>query len=477
MLGTVRANLIEAMDKLTAVILAAGESKRMRSSRPKALHLLGGRKLIDYPVRSARALGARVVLVVGREADAVRAAVGEAADLAYAEQKERLGTGHALLQARGACGDGSGTILVLPGDQPLMSETMLRALVERHRKAGAAATLLTAVLDDATGYGRVIREGGRPVAIVEDRDATPAQRAIREIGTSVYCFDERRLWGALDRVTPQNEQGEYYLTDVIALLARDGAVIEALAAPDPEECLGINDRKQLAQVAATLRRRTLGRLMAEGVTVLDPATTYVDDTVEIGADTVLYPGAMLEGATIIGAECVVGAGCQVSGSRLGDRVNLKPYCVLSDAVVEAEAQIGPFCHLRPKAHVGAAARIGNFVEVKKSRIGRGTKASHLAYIGDATVGDGVNIGAGVIIVNYDGADKHETTIGDRAFVGSNSSVVAPITIGDDAFVAAGSVITKNVPPGALAVERSQQVMKEGWVAGRRARRGGKKKEH
>ena len=465
------------MGTLTAVILAAGESKRMRSRRPKALHLLGGRKLIDYPVRVARALGARVVLVVGREADAVRAAVGEAPDLAYAEQKERLGTGHALLQARGPCGDGAGTILVLPGDQPLMSEPMLRALVECHQKAGAAATLLTAVLDDATGYGRVIREGGRPVAIVEHRDATPPQRAIREIGTSTYCFDARRLWSALDRVTPQNEQGEYYLTDVIALLARDGAIIEGLAAPDPEECLGINDRKQLAQVAATLRRRTLERLMAEGVTVLDPSATYVDDTVEIGPDTVLYPGAILEGATTIGAECVVGAGCHVSGSRLGDRVTLKPYCVLSDAIVEAEAQIGPFCHLRPKAHVGAAARIGNFVEVKKSRIGRGTKASHLAYIGDATVGDGVNIGAGVIIVNYDGTAKHETKIGDRAFVGSNSSVVAPITIGDDAFIAAGSVVTKNVPAGALAVERSQQVMKEGWVAGRRARRGAPKKEH
>jgi bifunctional UDP-N-acetylglucosamine pyrophosphorylase/glucosamine-1-phosphate N-acetyltransferase len=333
------------------------------------------------------------------------------------------------------------------------------------------------VLDDATGYGRVIRESGRPVAIVEHADATPAQRATHEIGTSVYCFDARRLWSALDRVTPQNKQGEYYLTDVIALLAKDGAIIEALAAPDPEECFGINDRKQLAHVAAALRRRTLDRLMAEGVTVLDPAVTYVDDTVEIGPDTVVYPGAVLEGATVIGADCVVGAGCHVSGSRLGDRVTLKPYCVLTDSVVEADAQLGPFCHLRPKSHVGTAARVGNFVELKKSRLGRGSKASHLAYIGDATVGDGVNIGAGVIIVNYDGVDKHETKIGDGAFVGSNSSVVAPITIGDDAFVAAGSVVTKNVPPGALTVERSPQVVKEGWVARRRARRGPPKKEH
>src|SRR5262244_2952231 len=446
------------MRDLTAVILAAGESKRMRSRRPKALHLLGGRRLIDYPVRVARALGARVVLVVGRDAEAVREAVGEAPDLTYVEQKERLGTGHAVLQARGVCGDGGGTILVLPGDQPLMSETMLRGLVERHQEARAAATLLTAVLDDATGYGRVIRTGGRPVAIVEHRDATPEQRAIREIGTSTYCFEARRLWSALDRVTPQNQQGEYYLTDVIALLAKDGAVTEAVAAPDPDECLGINDRSQLAQVAKALRRRTLERHMAEGVTVLDPDATYVDDTVEIGSDTVLYPGVILEGSTHIGAECSVETGCHLKGTRVGDRVHLKPYCVITDSVVETEAELGPFCHLRPRSHVGAKARVGNFVEVKKSRIGRGSKASHLAYIGDVTVGDGVNIGAGVIFVNYDGTDKHETKVGDGAFV------------------AAGSVITKDVPPGALAVERSPQVMKEGWVTRRRARRA-PKKEH
>jgi bifunctional UDP-N-acetylglucosamine pyrophosphorylase/glucosamine-1-phosphate N-acetyltransferase len=464
------------MKTLTAVILAAGESKRMRSARPKALHLLGGRRLIDYPVRVARTLGARIVLVVGRGADDVRAALGESPDLAYVEQKERLGTAHALLQARGACGDSAGAVLVLPGDQPLMSEALLRALVDHHRSTAAAATLLTAWVDEPAGYGRVIREGGRPAAIVEHRDATAAQRAIREIGTSTYCFDARSLWPALERVTPQNEQGEHYLTDVVSILAASGAPVEALAAPHPEECMGINDRRQLAEVAAVLRRRTLERLMVEGVTILDPAATYVDDTVAVGADTVIYPGAVLEGATAIGAECVVGTGCHVTGSRIGDRVTLRPYCVLSDAIVEAEAQIGPFCHLRPKSHIGVAARIGNFVEVKKSKIGRGTKASHLAYIGDATVGDHVNIGAGVIIVNYDGVDKHETKIGAGAFIGSNSSVVAPITIGADAFVAAGSVVTKNVPPGALAVERSQQVMKEGWVAGRRARRGSAKKE-
>jgi bifunctional UDP-N-acetylglucosamine pyrophosphorylase/glucosamine-1-phosphate N-acetyltransferase len=452
------------MNTLTAVILAAGESTRMRSSRPKALHLLGGRRMIDYPVRLARALGAHVVLVVGRGADHVRAAVGEAPDLTYVEQKERLGTGHALLQARGACGDGAGTVLVLPGDQPLMSEAMLRALVDHHCASGAAATLLTAEVADPTGYGRVVREGGRPVAIVEHRDASAAQRAIREIGTSTYCFDARRLWSALDRLTPQNEQGEHYLTDVVALLAKDGASVEAVAAPDPDECMGINDRKQLAEVAAALRLRTLGRLMIEGVTVLDPTATYVDDTVEIGPDTVVYPGAIIEGATVVGAQCVVGPGCHVSGSRIGDRVTLRPYCVLSDSVVEADAQLGPFCHLRPQSHVGAGAKVGNFVELKKARIGRGAKVPHLSYIGDASVGDGANIGAGTITCNYDGVAKHETMIGAGAFVGTNSSLVAPVTIGEGAYVGAGSVITKDVPPGALAVARARQETRDGWAA-------------
>jgi len=459
-----RATFEANMKTLTAVILAAGESKRMRSSRPKALHLLGGRRLIDYPVRVARALGARVVLVVGRGADEVRAAVGEASDLAYVEQKERLGTGHALLQARGTCGEGAGAVLVLPGDQPFMSEATLRALVEQHRATGAAATLLTAEVGDPTGYGRVIREGGRPVAIVEHRDATAAQRAIREIATSTYCFDAKRLWPALDRLTPQNEQGEYYLTDVVALLSKDGAPVEALAAPHPEECLGINDRKQLAEMAARLRRRTLERLMAEGVTILDPAATYVDDTVEVGPDTIIYPGAVLEGATVVGAECVVGAGCQVSGSRVGDHVTLRPYCVLSDSVVEHGAQLGPFCHLRPRSHVGADAKVGNFVELKKARIGRGAKVPHLSYVGDASVGEGANIGAGAITCNYDGVAKHETVVGAGAFVGTNSSLVAPVTIGEGAYVGAGSVITKDVPPGALAVARARQETRAGWVA-------------
>jgi bifunctional UDP-N-acetylglucosamine pyrophosphorylase/glucosamine-1-phosphate N-acetyltransferase len=452
------------MDDLTAIILAAGESTRMRSRHPKLLHPLCGRPLIDYPVAVTRALRARVIVVVGRGADAVRAAVGRAGEATFVEQRERRGTGHAVMQARAAAGQGSDAVLVMPGDMPLLSETTLRRLVDRHRESGAAATLLTAELADPTGYGRVVRENGRPVAIVEHRDATPAQRAIREVGTSTYCFDARRLWAALDRLTPQNEQGEYYLTDVIGILRRDGQTLDAVTVDDPVEGFGVNDRKQLAELAAVMRGRILDRLMRDGVTVLDPSRTYVDDTVQIGQDTVIHPGAVLEGRTVIGAECVISAGCHVSQSRIGDRVLLRPYCVVNEAIVEEDASLGPFCHLRPASHVGAHAKIGNFVELKKSRIGRGAKVPHLSYVGDATLGPDVNFGAGAITCNYDGVNKNETIVGEGAFIGTNSSLVAPITIGDGAYVGAGSVITKDVPAGALAVTRAQQATREGWVA-------------
>jgi bifunctional UDP-N-acetylglucosamine pyrophosphorylase/glucosamine-1-phosphate N-acetyltransferase len=452
---------------LTVVILAAGEGKRMRSRRPKALHLLGGRPLIAYPVNLARRLGGRLVVVVGRAGEEIRRAVGPAADIHFVEQKEPLGTGHALREARSGCGNGAGTLLVLPGDSPLLSEATLRRLVEAHRAGHAAATLLTAVVDDPTGYGRILRDAGRVTAVVEDRDASPEQRQIREIGTSVYCFDAPRLWPALDRVCADNAQAEYYLTDVIAIFGRRGEPIEAVVTEDPVEGLGINDRKQLAQVASLLRARTLDRLMAEGVTVPDPATTYVDDTVVVGPDSVIYPGVVLEGATVVGAECEIGLGCHVSDSRLGDRVTLKPYCVLTQATVDDEATLGPFCHLRPLSRVGARAKVGNFVELKKARIGRGSKVPHLSYVGDATVGEGVNIGAGTITCNYDGVDKHETRIGKGAFIGTNTSLVAPITIGEGAYVGAGSTITRDVPPGALAVARAKQANKEGWAGRRR----------
>jgi bifunctional UDP-N-acetylglucosamine pyrophosphorylase / glucosamine-1-phosphate N-acetyltransferase len=457
------------MDQVTAVILAAGEGKRMRSRQPKVLHPLCGRPLIAFPLRTARTLADRIVLVVGPNAEEVVAVAG--ADVRSVVQKERLGSGHAVQQARAECGEG--TILVLPGDMPLLSVETIGRLVEHHRKSRAAATVLTAVVPAPHGYGRVIRQRGRVKKIVEQRDATAAEQKVAEINTSVYCFTAARLWPALDKVRPNNDQGEYYLTDVIGILARAGAKVEAVVAADHAEASGVNDRKQLAAVAAVQRRLILDRLMESGVTILDPASTYIEDTVTIGPDTTIYPHVTIEGQSTIGSECVVGAGCQVNASRLADRVTLLPYCVIRESAIEEAATLGPFCHLRPLAHVGAKAKIGNFVELKKSTIGRGSKVPHLSYVGDASVGEGVNVGAGTITCNYDGVHKHETKIGDRAFIGTNSSLVAPITVGEGAYVGAGSTITKDVPPGALAVGRAQQIVKEGWAA----RKAKKREEH
>jgi len=457
--------------ELTAVILAAGEAKRMRSRQPKVLHPLCGRPLIAYALRTARAVAERTVVVIGPNAAAVRAAAD--AGVTFVEQRERLGTGHALEQARAACGDGP--VVVVAGDMPLLSSETLERLVSHHRTTSAAATVLTAVVDRPQGYGRILRQGGRVKRIVEDRDATDDQKKITEINTSVYCFEARRLWKALAEVRPDNEQGEYYLTDVIGILAKAGGRIEAVVAGDPAEALGINDRKQLAAVAAILRRRILDRLMTDGVTIVDPASTYIDDTVTIGPDTTIHPQVVLEGATAIGTECAIASGCHLTSSRLGDRVILKPYCVLTESVVDDGAVLGPFCHLRPKSHVGAGAEIGNFIELKKARVGRRTKAHHVGYLGDAIIGDHVNIGAGTIFVNYDGVAKHQTTVVDGAFVGSNSSLVAPLTIGEGAYIAAGSVITKDVPADALVLERSPQVVKEGWAARRREKQAARQK--
>jgi bifunctional UDP-N-acetylglucosamine pyrophosphorylase/glucosamine-1-phosphate N-acetyltransferase len=462
------------MHGLTTVILAAGEGKRMRSRQPKVLHELCGRPLIAYPLRLARALTDRIVLVTGPDSETVCAAAGEG--VSVVEQRERLGTGHAVLQARAQCESAEGAVLVLPGDVPLLSVETLERLVSHHSSTGAAATILTAIVERPHGYGRVLRQGGRVKRIVEDRDATDDEKRVSEINTSVYCFDGRRLWRALEQVKPDNDQGEYYLTDVIGVLARAGGRIEAISVDDAEEALGVNDRKQLAALASIQRRRIVDRHMLAGVTIHDPATTYIDDTVVIGPDTVIYPNVIIDVASEIGSDCVIGAGSHIRATKLGDRVQLKPYCVLTESVVDDDAVMGPFCHLRPKSHVGPGCEIGNFIELKKAKVGRKSKAHHVGYLGDVTIGEGVNIGAGTIFVNYDGAAKHHTSVGDGAFVGSNTSIVAPLTIGAGAYVAAGSVITKDVPPDALAVERAPVVVKEQWAARRRARRAAEKKK-
>ena len=462
----------DIVHRLTVVILAAGEGKRMRSRQPKVLHPLCGRLLIAYPLRAAHALADRFVVVAPPDTPAIRQHLPQ--EIRIVEQRERLGTGHAVLQAKDECGDG--TILVLPGDMPLISAETLERLVRHHHETHAAATMLTAVVERPQGYGRVLRQGGRVKRVVEDRDATDDEKKVAEINTSVYCFEAARLWTTLAEVKPDNDQGEYYLTDVIGILNRRGARVEGVPVVDPREALGVNDRKQLAVAAAVQRQRTLDRLMESGVTILDPATTYIEDTVTIGADSVIYPNVVIEGTSAIGSESVIGAGCHLTRATLGDRVTLKPYCIITESVVDEDAILGPFCHLRPLAHVGAGAHIGNFVELKKTRLGKRSKANHLAYLGDATIGDDVNVGAGVITCNYDGLDKHPTTIQDEAFIGTNASLVAPITIGAQAYIGAGSTVTKDVPAGALVVERSAAVVKDGWGARRSAMRAAKKKK-
>ncbi|MGH7267621.1 MAG: bifunctional UDP-N-acetylglucosamine diphosphorylase/glucosamine-1-phosphate N-acetyltransferase GlmU, partial [Candidatus Rokuibacteriota bacterium] len=455
------------------VILAAGEGKRMRSGRAKVLHRLAGRPLIAYPVALARGVDAAgIVVVVGHQGDAVRSALDGEADLGVVEQTEQRGTGHALAMAKGAVPETATEVLLLYADVPLLARETVQRLLDHHRRTRAAATVLTFTPSDPTGYGRLLRRGGRAAGIVEERDATPAQRRLRECNSGIYCFDARALWPALERLTPDNDQGELYLTDVIGRLARARRRVEVVRVADPIEVAGVNDRAQLAQLEAVLRRRTLTRLMTEGVTVLDPATTYVDADVRVGRDTVLHPGVALAGRTVIGEACVVGTGCQLADVTVADRVTLRPYCVMERATIEGDATVGPFARLRPGSVIGAGAEVGNFIEIKKATLGRRVKAHHVAYIGDATVGDEANIGAGTITCNYDGMTKHETRIGARAFVGTHSSLVAPLTVGEDAYVGAGSVVTKDVPPGALAVGRAHQVTKDGWVEQRRRRAAG-----
>ena len=459
------------MSRTWAVILAAGEGKRMRSAEAKVLHRLGGRALIEFPIALARTVGvAGTVVVVGHRGDAVRAALAGERGLVFVDQPVQRGTGHALSLARPALPASAREVLLLYGDVPLLAPATAARLLAHHRATRAAATVLTFRPADPTGYGRIVRargRSGRLRAIVEERDATAAQRRLREANAGVYAFDTAALWPALAAGTPANAQGELYLTDTIHRLVRSRRRVEALPVADPLEVAGVNDRRQLAALEAVVRKRTLAALMEAGVTVLDPAATYVDATVRVGRDSVLYPGVRLAGRTVIGEGCVVATGSQLTDVTLGDGVTVHPYCVLEASTVAGGARLGPFARLRAGTRVDAGAQIGNFIELKQTTVGRGAKAHHVGYLGDATIGEEANIGAGTITCNYDGARKHETVIGPRAFVGTNSSLVAPVTIGPDAYVAAGSVITRDVPPGALAVERAPQVVKEGWRDRRR----------
>ena len=457
------------MPDLHVVVLAAGKGTRMRSAAHKVLHRISGRRLLDYVLGSARALSpASITIVVGHFASQVQEAYREAPDLRFVVQEPQLGTGHALLQAEPALAGATGSLLLLSGDVPLLTTSTLRQLVERHHADEAAATVLTAIVDRPYGYGRILRHGGRIARIVEERDASDTERHIKEINSGVYVFALGPLFDALRSIASQNAQGEYYLPDLVGILRRRRLGVSTVTVPGADEIRGINSRSELAEVARIVRQTKNEELMAAGVTLVDPATTYVEPDVVVGADTVIHPNVHLEGRTTIGRASEIHSGVRIVDSTLGDRVTVRNHCIIADSTVAEDAVLGPFAHLRPGSQIGQGAHVGNFVELKKTVLGAGSKASHLTYLGDATIGANVNIGAGTITCNYDGEKKHPTVIEDGAFVGSDSALVAPVTIGRDAYVAAGSTIVEDVPPGALGIARGRQVNKDGW-AGRKKR--------
>ena len=438
------------MADLTTIILAAGKGTRMKSSLPKVLHKAGGKASI---------------VVVGFGGAAVEEALAGEAE--FVTQAEQLGTGHAVLQTEPLLRGEKGTVLVLCGDTPLLTGTLLKKLVEEHAAAGAKATVLTAVMPDATGYGRVIRAADGTVAkIVEHKDATKEELGVREINSGIYCFSAPDLFAALHEVGNDNAQGEYYLPDVLEILKQKGEKIFAVAADSYEETLGVNSRAQLAASEKILRRRKNEALMAEGVTLMDPETTYVDVDVVVGRDTVIYPGTWLEGRTVIGEGCEIGPNSRFQNVKIGAHVTAH-FCYAHECEIADGVTLGPYVHIRPDTKLAAGVKIGNFVEVKNSMVGEGTKLPHLSYIGDSDIGAGVNMGCGTITVNYDGKKKFRTTVGDGAFVGCNSNLVAPVRVGDNAYVGAGSTITKDIPEGDLAIARAHQKNITGWADKRR----------
>lgn len=459
------------MSDIHIVILAAGKGTRMRSALPKVLHRAGELPLIEHVFRAAGALSPRsITVIVGHQAETVEQALSKRMGLRFAVQQPQLGTGHALLQAEPLLAGQTGTLVLLSGDVPLLQPATLEALVKTHRERGAAATVLTAVVGDPDGYGRIVREGreggqgsGRIAAIVEHKDATPEQRRIAEINSGIYAFDLEGLFVALKEIGASNAQGEYYLPDLVTIYRAQGRVVETVIAHDPGQILGVNSRRELADVNAILKSARNEALMESGVSIMDPASTFIGPDVTIGTDTTIHPGVYLEGRTSVGSNCVINSGVRIIDSRLDDEVVINNFCVISDSHISRGAKVGPFAHIRPQSEVGEDAHVGNFVELKKTTLGRGSKANHLAYLGDATIGEKVNVGAGTITCNYDGVAKHPTIIEDGAFIGSDTQLIAPVRVGKGAYVAAGSSITDDVPAGSLAISRGRQAIKEGWV--------------
>jgi bifunctional UDP-N-acetylglucosamine pyrophosphorylase / glucosamine-1-phosphate N-acetyltransferase len=458
---------------IMAIVLAAGKGKRMKSKLYKVLHPVCGKPMVGHVVDTLHRIDAsRIIVVVGHGAEAVQAYLGDRAE--YALQQPQLGTGHAVLQAKDLLAEEDGITLVLYGDTPLVKEETLRRMMDMHQESGAAATILTAELEEPFGYGRVIRnELGGVARIVEQKDCTEEEAKVKEINTGTYCFSNRKLFEALSKVTNNNAQQEYYLTDVIGIFTAQQEIVKAYCTDDITESTGVNDRVALSEAEQQLRTRINRNHMLNGVTIIDPAHTYIEADVQIGADTTLLPGTILRGNTVIGENCTIGPETEIKDSIVHDDVVIKQ-SVMLEAVVESHTTVGPFAYLRPGAKLGRHVKVGDFVEIKNATLDEGSKVSHLSYVGDAVVGKNVNIGCGAITVNYDGFNKSLTEIGDDAFVGSNVNLIAPVKIGNGAYVVAGSTITQNVDANDLAIARERQTNKPGYADKIRSRMKAKK---
>jgi bifunctional UDP-N-acetylglucosamine pyrophosphorylase/glucosamine-1-phosphate N-acetyltransferase len=455
------------MEKPCVLILAAGQGTRMKSRKAKVLHQAGGAALIQHVVRAAQGVSPQVAVIVGHQADQVKALLP---GLTTILQQQQLGTGHAVLCAREELGNLKGNLMVLPGDVPLVRAETLQHFLAFHTEGSFRASILTAEVGDPSGYGRIVRSGdGHVSRIVEHRDASEEIRAIREINSGIYVFDAPALFEALAQVRNQNNQSEYYLTDVIGILTGRREKVGAFKIANPEEILGVNTRQELSGMDRAMRRRKCEELMTQGVTIFDPASTFIDMDVQIGADSVLYPFVQLQGRTQIAEDVTIRSYTRITDCRIGARSTVLEGCVMEESELCEDVTIGPYTRLRPGVKLDDMVKVGNFVEMKKSTLGKGSKAMHLAYVGDAIVGKNVNIGAGVITVNYDGTKKYPTHIEDDAFIGSDSTLIAPVRIEKGAFVAAGSAITDDVPSEALAIARGRQVVKEGRAPHRKKR--------
>ena len=450
------------MKTKNAIILAAGKGTRMKSKLYKVLHQVAGKAMVDHVLTQLEANHMdNIVTVVGFGAENVEQALGERTK--YAVQKQQLGTGHAVMQAADLLSDLDGQTLVISGDTPLFKAATLQKLVDYHTAKKASATVLTSIAPDPTGYGRLVRNDiGIVEKVVEQKDATPEEQAIDEINTGVYCFDTKTLFDALKLLSNDNAQGEYYLTDVIGILKKRGDIVAAYRMADFDESMGVNDRIALAKANEIMRNRINTHWMEEGVTLLDPKTTYIDSDVKIGSDTVIEGGVTIKGNTVIGTDCYISAHSDIINSIIHDEVKITS-STLEDSEMHTGSDIGPYSHLRPASEIGENVHIGNFVEVKKSFIDKGTKVGHLTYVGDATLGKNINIGCGVVFINYDGTSKHHTNIGDHAFIGSNSNLIAPVNIAEDSFVAAGSTITDDTNKFDMAIARARQTNKPDYA--------------